>query len=796
LPTCPPLHDIPAEELEEIFGAGSRRFQPSFEVLEDRQLLSASAVSTLGGVTVQFSLDNTGNLQSTGAVQTSVSGVQGLYQGQDSTAHQVAFDLVSNYLNEFTPNQGWVGIGGAGQVAQDHSGAVFFTEGTTLFQATGVPTGSPAGWTVVPGATQGLYQSQDASGNPVVFRLANGNDLQQYDGAGNWVHIGGADKVAQDRSGAVFFTEGSTLFQATGVPTGGAAGWAVVAPSMQGLYQGSDASGNPVAFLLQGGRLQQYTGGATPASQVGHWYDIGGDLVITSDGSAWFLGTDNQTVYQLSPGQQPQAKYTLSDALASMLNAGFSVDGASLQRSNDGTVSVSFTAPVEGTDVEFDASYNPNNGQWSIAGTYYGDIEFGWLVLSDPHFQLTNDYLEVDCQASVFGIKQLANANLKGQIYSNGNFTATVDAHALQLGGFTLSNTYVTLTNINPSHLMTLHVTGDFDTRLGLTLPMQGYIDANGNYDWTASHDLSLGGFSITSGTFELSNSGLRVSGSLQVPGMASINVSGWVNSDGTFSLTNDEAVTLNPLGFSLLSQQQDITLTNSGLIVNGSLSILNWGSVNTQTSVNSDGTFTLNGSGSLSPLGFPLGNAQVTASQNGLTVSGSLQVPGVGTVGVSGSVTSSGTFSLGGSGDLYPLGFHLAATTVTLNNSGLKVGGDLSILNWGSISVTASVNSNGTFTLTGNGSLSPFGYPLGSAYVNASQGGLTVGGSLQVAPLGSVSVSGSVSSNGNISLTGSNDLGSVTVSNSGVSAHPNLPVPQPLQNTPLDPGTWNPSNW
>jgi hypothetical protein len=39
----PPLHDIPTdEELAKLFGAGTRRFQPTLEALEDRQLLSGS----------------------------------------------------------------------------------------------------------------------------------------------------------------------------------------------------------------------------------------------------------------------------------------------------------------------------------------------------------------------------------------------------------------------------------------------------------------------------------------------------------------------------------------------------------------------------------------------------------------------------------------------------------------------------------------------------------------------------------------------------------------------------------
>src|SRR5262249_9040581 len=160
---------------------------------------------------------------------------------------------------------------------------------------------------------------------------------------------------------------------------------------------------------------------------------------IPSDGSVWFLGTDNQTVYHLIAGQQPQATYKLADALVNIKNAGFSVGGESLKRSDDGTVSVSIAVPVGDAIVELQGFYNPKTNLWSIEGTYRGNIKFGWLVLSNPHFQLTNNYLEVDGIFSVYGIQPLANAHVKAQLYSNGIFTGTVDAHALQLGGFTLS---------------------------------------------------------------------------------------------------------------------------------------------------------------------------------------------------------------------------------------------------------------------------------------------------------------------------------------------------------------------
>ena len=67
-------------------------------------------------------------------------GVQALYQTTDSKGHQVVFDWVSNSLNEFTPNQGWLDVGSVDQVAQDGiNNALLFTHANTLYLVTGAP---------------------------------------------------------------------------------------------------------------------------------------------------------------------------------------------------------------------------------------------------------------------------------------------------------------------------------------------------------------------------------------------------------------------------------------------------------------------------------------------------------------------------------------------------------------------------------------------------------------------------------------------------------------------------------
>jgi hypothetical protein len=111
---------------------------------------------------------------------------------------------------------------------------------------------------------------------------------------------------------------------------------------------------------------------------------------------------------------------------------------------------------------------------------------------------------------------------------------------------------------------------------------------------------------------------------------------------------------------------------------------------------------------------------------------------------------------------------------TVTVANSRASVSGSLHLPGLGAVNVSGWVNSDGTFSLSGNGSLSPAGLNLGSATVTVTNSGASVSGSVGIHDLGSVGVSGSASSDGSFSLSGGNNLGSITVSNRGISVKVN----------------------
>jgi hypothetical protein len=308
--------------------------------------------------------------------------------------------------------------------------------------------------------------------------------------------------------------------------------------------------------------------------------------VTASDGSIWFLGTatvdsaGDYAIYRLSNGQVTQMpgfatqlgnssgavlaldgsgnlSVATPQGLSSVFNtnqtqiAGFSLGGQYIHLDNNG-ISFSLYIPEYG-QITFTGSYDPSTGQW-VLDAYPLDFRIGYVELTHNHLKLTNSGLTVDCLVSAFGIPQLANAKCHGQIYSDGRFISTVDGSALQVGGFTLSNTTINLSNDNPSHLMQLSMHGTLGF-LGLTSSVDGYLDAQGTFDLKSSAALNLAGYTISSMTFQLNNTGLTVSGSLQVGALGSVSVKGSVSSNGNFSLTGS-----NNLG--------SITISNGGVAV------------------------------------------------------------------------------------------------------------------------------------------------------------------------------------------------------------------------------------
>ncbi len=151
-----------------------RRARPNLESLETREVMSAVATSTLGGVSASFLLNNGSLWEKSGSHYViKATGVQGLYQSKDSSGHKLAFDLAKGTLNEFTPKAGWVGISPASQLVMDDYQHIFVQNGSQLLEATGVARAAGAGGATVV-ATGVTKLGTDSAGEVVVLQGAHG----------------------------------------------------------------------------------------------------------------------------------------------------------------------------------------------------------------------------------------------------------------------------------------------------------------------------------------------------------------------------------------------------------------------------------------------------------------------------------------------------------------------------------------------------------------------------------------------------------------------------------------------
>jgi hypothetical protein len=212
-------------------------------------------------------------------------------------------------------------------------------------------------------------------------------------------------------------------------------------------------------------------------------------------------------------------------------------------------------------------------------------------------------------------------------------------------------------------------------------------------------------------------------------------------------------------------ASEVEMTLTNDGITFGGLLEptygdVFGDQSVRFTGSLNGQGKFRLDGTANLNLGGLPLANADLTWTNSGLTVRGWVEVPGgVGEALVEGSLQTNGQFSLTGRTDFSPLGLPMAASTVTMTNSGVTVTGRMEIPSLGDVDVVGAVHTNGTFVLSGAADLEVYGLELSSAEITVRDSGIAVAGRLKMPGLSRVRVHGSVGTDGDFSLSGDADL-------------------------------------
>ncbi|MGO9921910.1 MAG: hypothetical protein ACLQIB_45350 [Isosphaeraceae bacterium] len=416
----------------------------------------------------------------------------------------------------------------------------------------------------------------------------------------------------------------------------------------------------------------------------------------------------------------------------------------------------------------------PQFGSIEVSGYVDSDGTFslnGSGALSPAGFPLLNATVTVggngtSVSGTVSGTLQLpfdigslwvtGNLNLNGDGACSLTNSLTA-GEALSLGGFTLTSSASASATVTVSNIVAeAWITGDVYLPNVGSCYVTGAVDNLGNFFLSGSDDLSPGGFYLTETSVIVTNTGVSISGQVDLPAVGSCSVQGWVDNLGDFFLTGSDD--LYPGGFTLAldpSTSATVTVSNSGAWITGDVYLPYMGSCSVAGFETADGSFELDGTGELSPVGFDLASASVAIYSTGASISGTVSLPNVGSCFVSGFETADGSFELDGTGELSPVGFDLASASVAIYSTGASISGTVSLPKVGSCFVSGFETSDGSFTLQGYTTLNPAGFTIASTSVTVSNSGVWVDGYLS-GPGGLwAEVTGSIYTDGGFDLKG-----------------------------------------
>lgn len=412
-----------------------------------------------------------------------------------------------------------------------------------------------------------------------------------------------------------------------------------------------------------------------------------------------------------------------------------------------------------------------------------GDLKSEFL----PASVAVTGTINTDGSISVSGESRIPAVNglieLTGTVTQHGKYSlsGSLAGSSISLGAFTSGTVNLSNSGITVAGIAGLPVLG--------SVSLSGTITSHAKYSLTAKNvPATIKGFRFPSLSVTLSNAGLEVSGSSNLPVIGSTNLSGKITSAAKYSLSIKN-VSRSIGGYSFPSL--DITLSNSGLSLAGSSSLPLVGSVNLKGSLTSKGSYSLSVKNVSRPIkGFSFPSLTVTLSNSGVSLSGKSSLPVIGSVSFSGKVYGSNNYSLTGKATGRKIrGFSFPTLAVTLSNSGLKVSGSSSIPAIGSVSFQGSITSYNNYVLTGSiNGRKIGGYSTPSGSITLKPSGLRVSGKMDAPVIGRISISGSITSTGRFYLTASNETKSfkgfkfpslsVTVSNSGIRVSGNSSIP------------------
>jgi hypothetical protein len=462
--------------------------------------------------------------------------------------------------------------------------------------------------------------------------------------------------------------------------------------------------------------------------------------------------------------------------------AGFTGSGLTVVLNDQGvsaTADLQLQYPSWSAHVGVTGSVLPG-GQYSLGGT--AQAQFAGFGSGNVHFVLTNSGLSVGGDVSVPIGAQTATVHFSsdGYVHADGQFNLTGHAQAT-FAGFTLPDATFVLSNSGLTAQGT--VTGPVATG-SVVIPFTGYIHTDGQFNVSGDAQGTFSSFTIPNAHYVLNNSGLTVSGDVNVHlGPVTVPVHftsvGYVLPNGQFNLDGHAQATF--AGF--VSADADFVLNNSGLTANGNVGF-QLGPVGYSVPftgwVHTDGQYQLTATvAQLNFAGFGGTGVFLTLNNAGLTATASFQLGSVVTASLTGTIYTNGQFSLTYTNHVAFAGFG-ADTTFTLTTGGVAVSAGVTVPYVGNVRMGGSLFTNGQYQLNFSGGLGINGFG-GNGWLRLDNTGITAHLDVGLSVLGlQAHLDGYVRSNGQFQLTAHAGLnlgpisGSLdfTLNNSGFMAH------------------------
>ncbi len=547
----------------------------------------------------------------------------------------------------------------------------------------------------------------------------------------------------------------SVEFGPIGLSTPGGDGMLVIAPQEPFLWVAGDLAGLLTGGFVDDAAIGFSLAGRLPYSPQNELYDGQQFFTPRIDGHLYAQGSVQLGKYPINVYGDVFVDVDGDDDGTTV----FQGDGNDVIVGADGAVSVGYSkfgfdlsAEVSAASLLYDGTRGPNGAAYLYARSGLEQMFEGTVLeFLEPEWQTTTLYAAYE---------------------DLDDFTVRLEYRTLGIFGYHLGEAWTQLGSDGVRLAGKVQSPGA-DLIGGGQVDVEGSVQADGAFSLTGTANVNVIGYTVADAAITLANSGLAAAGRVDLPALGHADVSGALMTSGAAHLTG--AANISPAGFQVANAQA--TVATQGASATGNINLPGLGRADISGAMHADGRFAFNGNGDLAPLGFPIAGAAVAVAPNGANVSGRATLPAIGHADVSGEAYSDGRFSLAGAAELAPAGFRLANGRATIAHNGAGVSGRAGLPGLGNVDVSGSIQSNGNFSLTGRGDLSPAGLRIANASVTIDPRGAAISGRTSFAGSG-VDVSGRAQSNGNFALTGGirvnaailNGNVAVTISNQGAS--------------------------